>query len=179
MKPLSLCFLLAATRCPAADLVSAQPVLRQPPAGYASAYDPRQLAAITPTISRCTWTGALRHRRADSGDRSGTPVRPQLSQQPVYAVGPDGAITLHGLKAHSIAFLAATSITNDASDQSAVDRGPGFGQVRSGLVRRTQPISVQVASRFGVIGHIEGSGVAGERALSLLSYLSREVGEYE
>jgi hypothetical protein len=139
MKPLSLCFLLAATRCPAADLVSAQPALRQPPAGYASAHDPRQLSAITATISRCTWTGALRHRRVDSGDRTGTLIRPQLSLQPVCAVEPDGAITLHGLKAHGIAFLAATSITNDASGQRAVDRGPSFGQVRSGLVRRPNP----------------------------------------
>jgi hypothetical protein len=178
MKPLSLGFLLAATRCPAADLVSAQPALRQPPAGYASAYDPRQLSAITATISRCTRTGALRHRRVDSGDRTGTPIRPQLSLQPVYAQ-PDGTITLHGLKAHSIAFLAATSITNDASGQSVVDRGPGFGPGSKRPGETTQPMSVQVASRFGVISHIEGRGVADERALSLLSHLSREVGEYE
>jgi hypothetical protein len=113
----------------------------------------------------------------DSGDRTGTPIRPQLSLQPVYAVEPDGAITLHGLKAHSIAFLAATSITNEASGQSGVDRGPGCGPGSKRPGKTAHPMTVQAASRFGVIGLIEGRGVADERALSLLSHLSREVGE--
>jgi len=115
----------------------------------------------------------------DPGDRTGTPILPQLSLQPIYAVKPDGAITLHGLKADSIARLAATSITNDASGQSVVDRGPGFGPGSKRPGETIQPMGVQVAYRFGVIGHIEGRSVAGERALLLLSHLRRETGEYE
>jgi len=107
------------------------------------------------------------------------PIRPQLSLQPIYAVKSDGAITQHGLKADSIALLAATSITNDASGQSVVDRGSGFGPGSKRPGETIQPLSVQVASRFGVIGHIEGRTVVAERALLLLSHLCREAGEYE
>jgi hypothetical protein len=162
MKPLSLCVLLAATYCPAADLASAQPMLRPPSSGYAAAHDPQRVSALTATTSGRTLTGPWRHRRVDPGDRTGTPIRPQLSLQPIYAVKPDGAITLHGPKGESV-----------------VDRGPGFGPGSKRPGQTIQPMSVQVASRFGVIGHIEGRSVAGERAPLLLSHLRREGGEYE
>src|SRR5262249_5759827 len=147
--------------------------------GYASAYDPQRLSAITATISRCTLTGAWRRRRMDPGDRTGTPIWRRLSLQPIYADKPDGAITLHGLNADSIALLAATSVTNDTAGESELDGGAGFGQGSKRPGDTIEPIRVEVASRLGVIGQIEGGSAAGERALLLLSDIHREAGEYE
>ncbi|MGH6847039.1 MAG: hypothetical protein ACREC0_06270 [Methylocella sp.] len=161
MKPSSLCFLLvsgtAVMSYVTANFASAQPMPPQPPVGAvggpppppaaaanaAPLYDPRQLPAIKGTVSRYTLTP-----RGDVDGlilTDGTEVRfpPHLSTQLVYAVKPGDAITVRGLKALSVPVIAAVSITNDASGQSVIDNGPGFGAGPKGPPQPGQMMSVQ------------------------------------
>ncbi len=140
-----------------ANPASAQPTPAQPPAWPAAApsplpapaapsaplYVPRQLPAIKGTVSRYTLTP-----RGDVDGlilADGTEVRfpPHLSTQLVYAVKPGDAVTVRGLEALSVPLVTAVSITNDASGQSVMDNGPGFGAGSKGPPQPGQMMSVQ------------------------------------
>ncbi|MGH8323609.1 MAG: hypothetical protein ACRETD_07400 [Steroidobacteraceae bacterium] len=68
---------------------------------------------------------------------------PHLSTQLVYAVKPGDSVTVRGLKALSVPLVAAVSITNDASGQSVMDNGPGFGAGPKGRPQPGQMMSIQ------------------------------------
>ena len=156
MRPLAGCVLLAAKCCAAANPVLAQPIPPQPPAGQipappplpgpaagVSVYDLEQLPAIQGIVSHDTLTP-----RGDADWlilSNGTEVRvpPHLSSQLVCAVKSGDAITVRGLKALGVPLVAAVSITNDASGQSVIDRGLGFGPRPKGPRETGQPMSVQ------------------------------------
>jgi hypothetical protein len=52
---------------------------------------------------------------------------PHLGAQLVFAVKPGDAVTVRGLKAQAIPVVQAMQVTNDATNQSVTDTGPGAG----------------------------------------------------
>jgi hypothetical protein len=63
----------------------------------------------------------------------GTEIKlpPHLSAQLVYAVRPNDAISVRGLKARALPLVDAASITNDATRVTVVDNGPPNGPGRA------------------------------------------------
>jgi hypothetical protein len=52
---------------------------------------------------------------------------PHLGAQLTFAVKPGDAVTVHGLKARAIPMVQAMSVTNEATNRTVVDNGPGDG----------------------------------------------------
>ena len=49
---------------------------------------------------------------------------PHLGNQFVNIVKPGDAVTIHGLRAHSVAMVQAMSVSNDATGNTVTDSGP-------------------------------------------------------
>jgi hypothetical protein len=65
---------------------------------------------------------------------------PHLGVQLVFAVKPGDQVTVHGLKARSIAMVQAMSVTNDATGSTITDNGPSGAR---GPRESGQPLSAQ------------------------------------
>jgi hypothetical protein len=98
------------------------------PSGPAAAtqqpiYDPQQLPAYKGQVQQFTLTP-----RGDIDGLilvDGTEVKlpPHLSTELAFSVKPGDTVTIHGLKAASLALIQASSITDDASGKTVVDNG--------------------------------------------------------
>jgi hypothetical protein len=94
-------------------------------------WDSSQLPETKGTVKQYTLTP-----RGD-GDglllTDGTEIKlpPHLSAQLVYAVRPNDAVSVRGLKARALPLVDAASITNDATRVTVVDNGPPNGPGRA------------------------------------------------
>jgi hypothetical protein len=138
----------------------AAPITAPPPGAGAPFYDLQQLPAIKGIVSRYTLTP-----RGDVDGlilTDGTEVHfpPHLSTALVYAVKPGDTVTVRGHKALSVPVVAAVSITNDASGQSIMENGPGFGAAPKPPPQLGQMMSVQArvqTALHGPQGEINGA----------------------
>lgn len=117
----------------------AQAVLAQG-AGPAPVFDPAQLPELRGTVKRYTLTPAGDIDGLVLADGTEVNLPPHLTPEIAFAIRPGDAVTIHGLRARALPLVAATSIRNDGSGQTIVDRGPRRGarggeeQTRTGLV---------------------------------------------
>jgi hypothetical protein len=112
----------AIAACGLTGLAWAQPATAPPQA-------PPAIAAPPPSASVARYT-LTPHGDVDGlllGDGTEVHFPPHMSAQLVYAVKPGDAVTVRGLKAYSIPLIDALAISNDASGQTVVDRGPDRG----------------------------------------------------
>jgi hypothetical protein len=87
-------------------------------------YDPRQLPAIQGKVAQYSLTPRGDVDGLILEDGTEVHVPPHLGIQLVFAVKPGDQVTVHGLKARSIAMVQAMSVTNDATDGTVTDNGP-------------------------------------------------------
>jgi hypothetical protein len=122
--------------CGLSDLASAQPATAPPPPSAVAApipppgdipYAIQQLPQYKGTVARYTLTPRGDVDGLLLGDGTEVHFPPHMSAQLVYAVKPGDAVTVRGLKAYSMPLIDATAISNDASGQTVVDRGPDRG----------------------------------------------------
>jgi hypothetical protein len=85
-------------------------------------YDPRQLPAIQGKVAQYSLTPRGDVDGLILEDGTEVHVPPHLGMQ--LAVKPGDQVTVHGLKARSIAMVQAMSVTNDATDGTVTDNGP-------------------------------------------------------
>jgi len=94
-------------------------------------YDPAQLPTIKGRVAQYTLTPRAEVDGFILDDGTEVHVSPRLSTQLVFAVKPGDAVTIHGLRAKAVPMVAATSVTNDATNATVVssgerrERGPG------------------------------------------------------
>ncbi len=124
----------AIAACGLAGLAWAQPATAPPQAPPAIAAPPPSASGLPYAIQQLQqYKGTVaRYTLTPRGDvdglllSDGTEVHfpPHMSAQLVYAVKPGDAVTVRGLKAYSMPLIDALAISNDASGQTVVDRGP-------------------------------------------------------
>jgi hypothetical protein len=93
----------------------------------AAAGDLQQLPATGGTVSRYTLTPRGDVDGLILADGTEVHFPPHLSTQLVYAIKPGDTVTVRGLRALNAPLIAAIAITNDATGNTVVDRGPGGG----------------------------------------------------
>jgi len=93
----------------------------------APTYDPAQLPATKGRVAQYSLTprGDVDGLILDDGTEVHLP--PHLSAQLVFAVKPGDQVTVRGLRARDVPMVQAMQVTNDASNQSVTDTGPGGG----------------------------------------------------
>src|ERR1700720_3212016 len=103
-------------------------------------YDPTQLPAIRGKVTEYSLTprGDVDGLILEDGTEVHLP--PHLGVQLVFAVKPGDQVTVHGLKARSIAMVQAISVTNDATGSTVTDNGPNGAR---GPREPGQPLSAQ------------------------------------
>lgn len=87
-------------------------------------YDPAQLPT---TKGRVGWYSLMPRGDVDGlilEDGTEVHLPPHLGAALVQAVKPGDAVTIHGLKARTIAMVQALQVTNDATGKSVTDTGP-------------------------------------------------------
>lgn len=91
----------------------------------APTYDPAQLPAIKGRVAQYSLTprGDVDGLILDDGTEIHMP--PHLGTQLAFAVKPGDQVTVHGLRAREVPMVQAMQVTNDASNQSVTDAGPG------------------------------------------------------
>jgi hypothetical protein len=127
----------AIAACGLAGLAWAQPATAPPQAPPAIAAPPPSASGLPYAIQQLQqYKGTVaRYTLTPRGDvdglllSDGTEVHfpPHMSAQLVYAVKPGDAVTVRGVKAYSMPLIDALAISNDASGQTVVDRGPDRG----------------------------------------------------
>jgi hypothetical protein len=127
----------AIAACGLAGLAWAQPATAPPQAPPAIAAPPPSASGLPYAIQQLQqYKGTVaRYTLTPRGDvdglllSDGTEVHfpPHMSAQLVYAVKPGDAVTVRGVKAYSMPLIDALAISNDASGQIVVDRGPDRG----------------------------------------------------
>jgi hypothetical protein len=113
---------------PATSPTPAPPaVAAPPPPSTGFPYGTQQLPRFKGTVTRYTLTprGDVDGLLLSEGTEVHFP--PHMSTQLVYAIKPGDAVTVRGLKAYSMPLIDALTISNDASGQTVVDRGPDRG----------------------------------------------------
>lgn len=129
----------------------------------APAYDPAQLPAIKGRVAQYSLTprGDVDGLILDDGTEIHTP--PHLGTQLVFAVKPGDQVTAHGLRARNAPMVQAMQVTNDATNQSVTDAGPGGAPGPHSLGRRPeaarQPLEAQgviKAQLHGPRGNLNG-----------------------
>jgi hypothetical protein len=159
----------AIATCGLAGLAWAQqPALAPPPAppGFGAPsplpgsfpYAIQQLPQFKGTMARYTLTPRGDIDGFILTDGTEVKVPKHLSAQLVYAIKPGDAITVRGQKAYSIPLIDAVAISNDASGQTVVDRGPDRGP--RAIAWADQPISAQgrvQAVLHGKRGEVNGA----------------------
>jgi hypothetical protein len=110
---------VAQNRPPVSPDRTAQSVVGQTPV-----YDPQQLPAYRGQVQLFTLTprGDIDGLILSDGTEVKTP--PHLSTQIAYSVRPGDTVTIHGLHAAALPLIQATSITDEANQQTIVDNGP-------------------------------------------------------
>jgi hypothetical protein len=90
-------------------------------------YAIQQLPQFKGTVARYTLTprGDVDGLLLSDGTEVHFP--PHMSAQLVYVIKPGDAVTVRGLKAYSTPLIDALAISNDASGQTVIDRGPDRG----------------------------------------------------
>jgi hypothetical protein len=103
-------------------------------------YDPTQLPAIRGKVTEYSLTprGDVDGLILEDGTEVHLP--PHLGVQLVFTVKPGDQVTVHGLKARSIAMVQAISVTNDATGSTVTDNGPNGAR---GPREPGQPLSAQ------------------------------------
>jgi hypothetical protein len=86
-------------------------------------YDPRQLPAIEGKVAQYSLTPRGDVDGLILKDGTEVHVPPHLGIQLIFAVKPGDQVTVHGLKARSIAMVQAMSVTNDATGSTVTDNG--------------------------------------------------------
>lgn len=91
----------------------------------APTYDPAQLPAVKGRVAQYSLTprGDVDGLILDDGTEIHLP--PHLGTQLVFAVKPGDQITARGLRARDVPMVQAMQVTNDATNQSVTDTGPG------------------------------------------------------
>ena len=91
----------------------------------AQTYDPSQLPATKGRVAQYSLTprGDVDGLILDDGTEVHLP--PHLGTQLVYAIKPGDQVTIRGLRAREAPMVQAMQVTNDASNQSVTDTGPG------------------------------------------------------
>jgi hypothetical protein len=127
----------AIAACSLAGLAWAQPATAPPSAPPAVAAPPpppsgfpyaiQQFPQFKGTVARYTLTprGDVDGLLLSDGTEVHFP--PHMSAQLVYAIKPGDAITVRGLRAYGMPLIDALVISNDATGQTVVDRGPDRG----------------------------------------------------
>jgi hypothetical protein len=125
----------AIAACVLAGLAWAQPATTPPPAPPPAVAAPvppasgfpyaiQQLPEFKGTVARYTLTPRGDVDGLLLGDGTEVHFPPHMSAQLVYVIKPSDAITVRGVKAFSLPLIDALAISNDASGQTVVDRGP-------------------------------------------------------
>ncbi len=91
----------------------------------APTYDPAQLPAIKGRVAQYSLTprGDVDGLILDDGTEIHMP--PHLGTQIAYTIKPGDQVTVHGLRAREVPMVQAMQVTNDATNQSVTDMGPG------------------------------------------------------
>jgi hypothetical protein len=124
--------------CIIADFASAQPM--PPPAGPVAApppplaggpaYDLQQLPEIRGLVQRFTLTPRGDLDGFVLADGTDVHLPPHLSAQLAAAVRPGDSVSIRGYRSATVPLVVATAVTDPATNQTVVDRGPpppGFG----------------------------------------------------
>ena len=113
-----------------ATLIAGTAALAQTPAPTPAptpgpTYDPAQLPATKGRVAQYSLTprGDVDGLILDDGTEVHMP--PHLGTQLVYAVKPGDQVTVRGLRAREVPMVQAMQVTNDASNVSVTDAGPG------------------------------------------------------
>jgi hypothetical protein len=99
-------------------------------------YDPTQLPIFHGTVQLFTLTprGDIDGFVLQDGTEVKTP--PHLTSDLAAAVRPGDKVTIHGLKAASLALIQAMSVSNDATGAAVIDAGPTPGRTPPATPRR-------------------------------------------
>lgn len=90
-----------------------------------STYDPNQLPAIQGKVAEYSLTPRGDVDGLILADGTEVHLPPHLGTALVYAVRPGDAVTIHGLRARAVPMVQAMSVSNDATDATVLDNGPG------------------------------------------------------
>ena len=92
--------------------------------GDAAVFDPAQLPSTRGTLRQYTLTPRGDIDGLILADGTEVKVPPHLSTQIAFVLKPGDKVTVHGLHAAAIPLVQAMSVTNDATRQTVVDKGP-------------------------------------------------------
>ncbi len=93
----------------------------------ATTYDPQQLPTIKGQVAEYSLTPRGDVDGLILTDGTEVHLPPHLGAQLVFAVKPGDSVTVRGLKARAIPVVQAMQVTNDSTNQSVTDTGPGVG----------------------------------------------------
>jgi hypothetical protein len=133
-------------------------------AGYALAqvpgtatYDPGQLPTIKGQVAQYSLTPRGDVDGLILTDGMEVHLPPHLGAQLVFTAKPGDAVTIHGLQARAIPMVQAVQITNDATNQSVTDTGPGGPSRGPGGAEQGMEAQGRIkASLFGPRGELNG-----------------------